>query len=111
MFRASCLNLRKRTAWRELLHPLPIAARQRQWLKRDLVEVNEEILRRPFYKYKSVAASGPANESKRAQLKNPLVIGPQFAEDEIPRDVRRLRPAYAESFGSVPLHRPGRQAQ
>lgn len=47
------LSLRNRTAWRELLHPLPIAARHSQWLKRDTVEMNEAVLRKPYYKIKS----------------------------------------------------------
>lgn len=53
MLKATSLVLRNRTAWRELLHPLPVAARHDQWLKRDTVELNEAVLRRPYYSIKS----------------------------------------------------------
>jgi hypothetical protein len=110
MLRSTTLSLRRRTAWRDLLHPLPIAARQREWLKRDVVETNEEILRRPYYKFKSVAATKDGTQAKRdATLANPLAIGPQLPENTLPRDVRRLRHAYSESWDAIPVHSPGRQ--
>ncbi|KAG5487646.1 hypothetical protein GH5_08000 [Leishmania sp. Ghana 2012 LV757] len=55
MLRRSPVPRRYRTAWRELLHPLPVWARQQQWLKRDTVEMNEAILREPYYHIKSYA--------------------------------------------------------
>nr|CCC91755.1 conserved hypothetical protein [Trypanosoma congolense IL3000] len=53
MLRHSVVPRRYRTAWRELLHPLPVYARKMEWLKRDAVEENEELLRRPYYTIKS----------------------------------------------------------
>lgn len=53
MWRPCSVLLRYRTAWRELLHPLPVPARHDQWLKRDTVEMNEALLRRPYYTIKS----------------------------------------------------------
>eukprot|EP00796_Vickermania_ingenoplastis_P002084 gene2084-1265_t len=53
VMRSSRVLQRFRTAWRELLHPLPVKARQSQWLKRDTVEMNEALLRRPYYTLKS----------------------------------------------------------
>ncbi|ORC85074.1 uncharacterized protein TM35_000381490 [Trypanosoma theileri] len=55
MLRGSRTSHRYRTAWRELLHPLPIYARQAEWLKRDMVEMNESLLRQPYYTIKSYA--------------------------------------------------------
>lgn len=55
MLRKTFCCFRYRTAWRELLHPLPVSARRDQWLKRDTVEINEGILRRPYYTIKSYA--------------------------------------------------------
>jgi hypothetical protein len=55
MFQRTCSTYRYRTAWRELLHPLPIWARKAQWLKRDTVEMNEAILREPYYRIKTFA--------------------------------------------------------
>lgn len=55
MLRCTPLVRRYRTAWRELLHPLPVWARKQQWLKRDTVEVNEAVLREPYYRIKSYA--------------------------------------------------------
>jgi len=46
---------RYRTAWRELLHPLPVWAREDQWLKRDTVELNEAVLRQPYCTLKNHA--------------------------------------------------------
>lgn len=53
MLQKTFIVFRYRTAWRELLHPLPVWARHDQWLKRDTVEMNEAILRRPYYTIKS----------------------------------------------------------
>lgn len=55
MLRHTTCALRYRTAWRELLHPLPGWARRAQWLKRDTVEMNEAVLREPYYRIKSYA--------------------------------------------------------
>ncbi|CAJ1016635.1 hypothetical protein, conserved [Leishmania lindenbergi] len=55
MLRRSPVPRRYRTAWRELLHPLPVWARKQQWLKRDTVEMNEAILREPYYHIKTYA--------------------------------------------------------
>ncbi|KAG5487091.1 hypothetical protein LSCM1_07763 [Leishmania martiniquensis] len=55
MLRCSAVARRYRTAWRELLHPLPVWARKQQWLKRDTVEMNEAILREPYYRIKNYA--------------------------------------------------------
>lgn len=52
MLRQTLCACRYRTAWRELLHPLPIRTRHQQWLKRDTVEINEAILRQPYYTIK-----------------------------------------------------------
>ncbi|KAH9588782.1 hypothetical protein LSM04_007068 [Trypanosoma melophagium] len=55
MLQYSRTSHRYRTAWRELLHPLPVDARKMEWLKRDIVEMNESTLRRPYYTIKSYA--------------------------------------------------------
>lgn len=55
MLRQTVCVLRYRTAWRELLHPLPIHERHSQWLKRDTVEINEAVLRQPYYVIKNYA--------------------------------------------------------
>ena len=69
---SSLVLLRKRTPWRELLHPLPSGHRKMLWLKRDKVEANEEILRRPYYTLKTTEDHSPM----RSTLVLPTVIGP-----------------------------------
>eukprot|EP00758_Cryptobia_borreli_P003272 Tbor_TRINITY_DN3649_c0_g1::TRINITY_DN3649_c0_g1_i2::g.243::m.243 len=79
MQRTICL-LRHRTAWRELLHPLPNGHRRMQWLKRDRVELNEKVLRQPYY----TLAPNPESRQKRiTELRESLVFsgatGPQIS--------------------------------
>lgn len=52
-YRVTSTLHRYRTAWRELLHPLPVKARKIQWLKRDKTEMNEALLRQPYYTIKT----------------------------------------------------------
>ncbi|CAD2222441.1 hypothetical protein AGDE_01784 [Angomonas deanei] len=53
MLRRTPTFARYQTAWRELLHPLPVKARQAQWLKRDQTEINQHLLKQPYYTIKS----------------------------------------------------------
>lgn len=66
MLKASLALQRYRTAWRELLHPLPVASRHDQWLKRDTIEMNEAILRRPYYTLKSYSQTAVVDRSSGA---------------------------------------------
>ena len=70
--RSTAVVLRKRSAWRELLHALPISHREALWLKRDKVEMNEAVLRRPYYTLKRVSDKTQLRET----LVTPGVIGP-----------------------------------
>ncbi|KAF8303231.1 hypothetical protein TcYC6_0042420 [Trypanosoma cruzi] len=70
MLRRTATTLRYRTAWRELLHPLPVRARRAEWMKRDTVEQNEALLRRPYYTLKSyvlppVVGKQPTTDTRR----------------------------------------------
>jgi hypothetical protein len=103
MFCASAVALRRRTAWRALLHPLPMNERRRQLLRRDVCERNEEILRRPYYTLRPI---DPTVAARRETLQFPAVIGPQAAENQLPADVAQLRPHYTESWETVPVHQP-----
>lgn len=109
MLSATSLSLRKRTPWRELLHPLPIRARRYQWWRRDAVEQTEEILRRPFYKLRKVdTAAVAASATTNRIINNNYSVGPLPLEDDIiPRDVRMLKPNYPESFTVVPVKKTG----
>ncbi|CCW69093.1 unnamed protein product [Phytomonas sp. Hart1] len=78
MFRGSVKLLRYRTAWRELLHVLPVRARQDQWLKRDVVEINEAILRLPYYTLKTYARPSYVN---RRDLLGSDVLGTTDDDD------------------------------
>jgi hypothetical protein len=98
MLTSTGIAMRRRSPWRELLHPLPVRARQYQWWRRDMCEVNEAMLRTPFYTLKPMAAA--AVEAQRAGLRAPAAAGPQLPEDTIPRDVL-LRPAAAESWDTI----------
>ncbi|KAG5511450.1 hypothetical protein JKF63_07413 [Porcisia hertigi] len=92
MLRRSLVPRRYRTAWRELLHPLPVWARKQQWLKRDTVEMNEAILREPYYHIKSYAqpaafASPLANEGATREPDTPQ--SSRYAVDRQLRAPRR----------------------
>ena len=106
MLRCTPLAFRRRTPWRELLHPLPIKARQREWLKRDLIEVNEATLRRPYY---TLRQSRPEEQRRRDALHDPRAIGPQLPEYTLPRDVMSLRSLAAESWDTIPIQQSGRR--
>ncbi len=109
MFSTTSLALRKRNPWRELLHPLPIRARQYLWWKRDATELTEEILRRPFYKLKKKdVAAATASVSTSSVKNNNSTVGPLLEEDDIiPRDVRLLKPNHPESFAVLPVKKTG----
>ncbi len=111
MFSATTFSLRRRTPWRELLHPLPMRARQYQWWRRDGVEATEEILRRPFYKLKPATSNNAVNNELRNKLQTPQVAGPLPLPLEgensqiIPRDVRMLKPNFSQSWETIPVTR------
>ena len=98
MLQATSVRRRYCTPWRHMLHPLPPKHRRSQWLKRDLVEMNEAVLRRPYYVLKS-----PLDESisrNREKIRFPQDAGPQLlGEDRDARDV--FQPKYPLSFDTV----------
>ena len=118
MFSQSSLLLRQRSPWRELLHPLPLRARRYLWWKRDRCDHNEAILRQPYYKLKPVdvcttsttdagAVGSSSIASKRDMMKvSGRTSGPlPLDQDIVPRDVRLLKPAYPESYYTIPVTR------
>jgi hypothetical protein len=110
MFRATLVVQRKRSAWRDLLHPLSKNARQSQWQKRDLTERNEEVLRRPYY---TLHADAPAEREAAEAFRTDVLtmsdtVGPQLeaitkrAQAFAPGNAARLRPNYPESIETLP---------
>ncbi|KAK7198389.1 hypothetical protein NESM_000798300 [Novymonas esmeraldas] len=90
--RSSVLR-RYRTAWRELLHPLPIWARKQQWLKRDTVEMNEAVLREPYYRIKTYAqpAAFTSQRDHASAVQEP--DSPQSSRYGVERQLRSSRRA------------------
>ncbi|RNE97584.1 hypothetical protein TraAM80_09249 [Trypanosoma rangeli] len=95
MLRRTATTLRYRTAWRELLHPLPVRARRAEWLKRDAVEQNEALLRRPYYTLKSytlppVVGQQPATSTTDARRRGAAYCTSSDSVDDILRQPRRV---------------------
>lgn len=105
MLRATTLWARRKTPWRELLHPLPVRARQSLWMKRDRVEVNEAILRRPYYTLRSVSSADSTGDPHRASLSFAEAIGPS----EFEQAISPLPPKSTESWEAFPPHQPSRR--
>lgn len=99
MLRRTAIAQRHRTAWRELLHPLPTGHRRSQWLLRDMTEQNEALLRTPYYHLKSV----PSDHfmKLREEIVFPGEVGPQVAESRLPAAKGRLTPRYPSSWSTV----------
>ena len=97
--RSTLVSLRKRSAWRELLHALPTAHRESLWLKRDKVEMNEAVLRRPYYSLR------PPSEGKgyRESLVSPGAIGPGLIAST-PHSLGAPLPRYPDSWDTVAPH-------
>ncbi|AAZ12762.1 hypothetical protein, conserved [Trypanosoma brucei brucei TREU927] len=93
MLRHCTAHRRYRTAWRELLHPLPVRARKMEWLKRDAVEENEEILRRPYYTIKSYALPPAVGRQESIHNSNNIRGGMHSSHslDLIMRQPRRVK--------------------
>lgn len=133
MFKRTAADLRKRSAWRELINPLPLQARRNQWLKRDLVERNEEILRRPYYTLKPMIMNSSSSSTAELQLEQPSstyqnregmqyqpsgavrrdwILGPQLEEDSAEFDKLqlgpKLRPNFSESWDAMPTMLPSK---
>ena len=110
MFRLSVTLARYRTPWRALLHPLPIRARQSQWLLRDQVEANEASLRKPYYVLCShtVEQQKAQQELRDSSLVFAGQVGPQLADRFPVPDPGRVRPRYPESWVTVPPQQPSR---
>lgn len=103
MFSCTQLSFRRRTPWRELLHPLPLRARRYLWWKRDRCDHHEAILRQPYYKLKPITDTSAQRDAMKASLRT---SGPMpVDQDIVPRDVRLLKPAYAESWFTIPATR------
>lgn len=93
MLQRTCCVFRYRTAWRELLHPLPVWARKGQWLKRDTVEMNEAVLREPYYRIKSFSqpAAYAAPHVSGSAVKEPATE--QSSHYSVAEQLRRPRQA------------------
>lgn len=107
MLRTSTVCLRRRSAWRDLLHPLSHKYRKQLWLHRDQTEMNEEVLRRPYYHL--APAEDPAAVEFRRNLEFADTVGPQLAEmsaraTAFARSSANLRPKYPESAVSITPH-------
>ena len=130
MLRKTGVIQRFRTPWRELLHPLPPKHRRMQWLKRDLVEINEAELRKPYYTLRSMdqevsvskldTTTGKAEKTKiklshakltelRQYITFPDEVGPQPATSKIPEKLHGLKPRYPESWDTVAPMSPSRK--
>lgn len=130
MLRKTAITQRFRTPWRELLHPLPIKHRRMQWLKRDLVEVNEAELRKPYYTLRSVDQEVSVSkvdkktgkqekqtiklsQAKLTELRQfitfPDEVGPQPADSKVPEKLHGLKPRYPETWDAVPPMSPSRK--
>lgn len=105
MLQRSAIFCRHQTAWRELLHPLSIKQRRQQWLLRDQVELNEAVLREPYYHIKPYAKEIMQRDLKlRAEMVVPGAIGPQEASSRIPEQRFGLQPRYPSSWKTVAPH-------
>jgi hypothetical protein len=110
MLRATQIAHRKRSAWRELLHPLSTRARRAQWDKRDLTERNEAMLRRPFYTFAahSAATEADAADFMKDSAQSQIAIGPQLeaidkrAAAFAPGNAAKLSPNYPQSAETLP---------
>ena len=84
MLRQTSVSFRKRTPWRELLHPLPKGQRVNTWLRRSKTEQNEEVLRQPYY---HLVADSPERRERIARLRETLVLpsmmGPSIAAEAV----------------------------
>jgi hypothetical protein len=105
MLRQTAVSLRKRSPWRELLHPLPKGQRMSTWLRRSKVEQNEEVLRQPYY---HLVADGPERRERIAKLRETLVLpsmmGPSVAADApgAPHVLGRPQPRHPVGWNLVP---------
>ncbi|CUG48861.1 Hypothetical protein, putative [Bodo saltans] len=107
--RSSVTLFRNRTAWRELLHPLSIKGREAQWLKRDNVELNEAVLREPYYVLKPYSkAEQQRDAALRSEMVIPGVAGPQVESSKVPETLYGVRMRHPESWGTVPPHQPSK---
>lgn len=109
MLRATSLSLRYRNPWRNLLHPLPIFARKEQWRRRENCDMNEDMLRRPYYRLKAIDDDARAARDALVDASaSPGVTGPPLPDavgGAVPDGTtQRLYPAYPESAFTVPPH-------
>lgn len=101
--------LRYRTAWRELLHPLSVQARQAQWLKRDTIEINEAILREPYYLLKPYSKEEQQRDAAlRSEMVFPGETGPMLESSNVPEKLYGLGMRHPETWGTVPPHQASR---
>jgi hypothetical protein len=109
MLRRSTIGLRKRSAWRDLLHPLSPTARRSMWLKRDVVEQNEAVLRRPYY---VLAADNAAHRDAAEATDFGHVTGPQLEEMSLRAqafaegNAAKIRSRYPETIETIPPQYP-----
>lgn len=109
MLRSSAPKFAKTTPWRDLLHPITGKVRKSLWARRDVCEMNEEFLRRPYYSYVSDSAQDRAAAAAfRETMQKPTEAGPQIAEVAARATAfaqgSHLRPNYSESNVSLPPH-------
>jgi hypothetical protein len=101
--------LRYRTAWRELLHPLSLHSRKSQWLKRDTVEINEAVLREPYYVLKPYSkVEQERDQSLRSEMVFPNETGPQLDSSTVPERLYGLGVRHPETWGTVPPQQPSK---
>ncbi|KPA73349.1 putative mitochondrial hypothetical protein [Leptomonas pyrrhocoris] len=95
---------RYRTAWRELLHPLPTWARKAQWLKRDTVEMNEAVLREPYYRIKGysqpAAYTAPRVSDSAVQEPSTRQSSAFGVQEQLHRPRQALSPARLQELRS-----------
>ena len=117
MFSITPLTLRRRTPWRELLHPLPLRARRYLWWRRDRCDHHEAILRQPYYKLQptTIIDSSSSSSESVVSLRDTMKVSSRTSgplpldQDVVPRDVRLLKPAYPESYFTIPVTRKSGQ--
>lgn len=109
MLQSTGVLLRYRTPWRELLHPLSIRGRKVQWMKRDTIELNEAVLREPYYVLKPYSkAEQQQDVLLRSEMVFPDVVGPQDESSKVPAKLYGLRMRHPESWQTVVPHQPSK---
>jgi ABC-type dipeptide/oligopeptide/nickel transport system ATPase component len=78
-------------------------------MKRDNVELNEAVLREPYYSLKPYSKVEQQRDAAlRSEMVFPDETGPQQESSRVPEVLYGVRMRYPESWGTVPPHQPSK---